>query len=471
MKNATYSQILDVLAKDQIPEGLDLAPKILAQIQNRNGAHMKTRMKILLPSLFILATFGVITSTVPAVAHTIQRWIGYVPGFGLTNDTKLRTLAEPVNINIDNFTLTIQGVTANSEKTVVKFGFLGVKDNSALENACPGDQFLPVISTQGGSELELQGLDSNTDSGDYQFEVTYSAIPAVTQDITFSLQCDWETGSGKNTRKFQVPLHLIEDGTKPALTVAPVIDIPIATPQSDQDGSDLNPGIEVNQIIPLQDGYILSGNLTVESVTGLTVYEEDVYLDDFTVVDANNQPVVTSPAPDDYRISSGAMANNVVNWAFQISGSKTAWPLTITVNSVSAFTEPYSPGSFTVDVGENPQPGEVWPLIKEVPLGPKTVHVVSLKRLMFDTGFDGYEFTFEYDPTIDFSFEIEGVNATGGGGSGGGGGGSEPRGFFTLARSYLGNIPTGQLTIVLNGQGIEKINGPWQVIVDEPAVP
>jgi putative hemolysin len=223
---------------------------------------------------------------------------------------------------------------------------------------------------------------------------------------------------------------------------------------------------EVKQIIPLKDGYILAGSLAVDMASELTVSQAYGYLDDVTILDANKAALIPSMAPGDFVFEGSALPNNQFNWAMQITATNIAWPLTITVNSVPAYTEPYAPSSFQVNVGEDPQPGQEWTINKDVPLGPKMVHVDSIKRMKMGNGFNGYGFTFTYDPTIHFSFEIEGGDPNGGGGEGGSKSG-EP---FTLGRSYRGRVPTGVLTVILSGEGVEIIEGPWQVIVAEPVL-
>ena len=56
MKNNKYSQILDSLIGDQIPQDLDLAPKILTKIQKQKGAVMNRRKKVLIPTTMVLMT-------------------------------------------------------------------------------------------------------------------------------------------------------------------------------------------------------------------------------------------------------------------------------------------------------------------------------------------------------------------------------------------------------------------------------
>ena len=79
-------------------------------------------------------------------------------------------------------------------------------------------------------------------------------------------------------------------------------------------------------------------------------------------------------------------------------------------------------------------------------------------------GLNGYEITFVYDSNLSFSYGIAGAVAKGGGGQGGSVNGD----LITIARSFMGTVPTGVLSVQLSGQGIESIQGPWQVTLSEP---
>ena len=285
--------------------------------------------------------------------------------------------------------------------------------------------------------------------------------------MTFNLECRWKTGNGSSLWNFQVPLRLV-DNDSVELTVAPVVVIPTQiTPkvgESTEEQSSVEENLKVSQVIPLQDGYILQGSLTIEPQNGLTVQMFNGYLEDVSIRDANNVTLMPSMVPDDFIVETEGNTLTQYNWAMQISTTSIAWPLTITVNSIPAVTEPYALSTFQVDVGENPQPGQEWVIEKDIPLGPKMVHVVSIKRVQNDLGMNGYEMTFIYDPSLAITYGIQGGTPNGGGGQGGGVSG-EP---VKIVRSFSGEVPAGVLSVQLNGQGMESIQGPWQVTLSEP---
>ena len=303
----------------------------------------------------------VITLTVPAVAETIQRWFGYIPGFGLVQDDKVRTLVEPQNQTVNGITLSVDEVIASSDKTLVKYSIFGIEENMKIKSViCPGANSIPINSSpvmqlSDGSKLQDVSLGVVPDNGKYKFEATYSPIPLTEQNVAFSLECLWQTENGSSLWSFQVQLQLT-DNANVELTIAPVVEIPTEIPQNGVEGvekpSTVGGNMEVNQVIPLEDGYILQGSLTIEPESRLTVNLFSGYLEDLTIRDANNVTLTTSLVPNDFVIEANEIGSNKINWAVQVNETNIAWPLTITVSSIPAVTEPYASSTFQVEVGD-----------------------------------------------------------------------------------------------------------------------
>jgi hypothetical protein len=86
MKKQSYSQILDVVARDHLTANTDLAPRILARIQKGKSATMQPRIKVFATVFLILLVLVIGLVSVPAVRAAIQRWMEYVPGIGLVSE-------------------------------------------------------------------------------------------------------------------------------------------------------------------------------------------------------------------------------------------------------------------------------------------------------------------------------------------------------------------------------------------------
>ncbi len=461
MKKSKYSHILDNVLDEQVPQDHHLAPQILARLQKNKGANMSKRMKVLVPIFTVM--LAVLLFTVPAVAQAIQHWIGYVPGFGLVQNGTVRVIDQPVQITQDGVTLTVTKVTSSSSKTVINYNFKKTPATAMMEESCKGQDARPDLVLSDGSERLLEGLGGEVNDNGYFFEATYNGVPENISEMTLIIKCLSQTIPDSTSSQWKVPLSF--DSQMPTLTMAPVFEVPAESEQAATHNDAVN-NLVVNQIIPLADGFIISGSMSVETSNALTVDEMDGFLDDVVITDAKQNILSATFAPDDYSIGNyNSQPSNQFEWAFQISSKEIQWPITITVKSVSAITPDYEPASFQVSVGDSPQSSEVWMIDKDIPIGSKLVHVVSVKRLVGEHGFDGYEFTFIYNPDVDFSYSIEGCQPNGGGGEGI----LEPGKSYTKAISCMNTIPVGDLKVILTGHGIEKIYGPWQVSVPEPS--
>ena len=467
MKSTKYSHILDSLTDDQIPQNLDLAPQILNRIQKK-GASMNKRMKVLVPITLVLVVIAVTLFTVPALAQTIQRWIGYLPGFGLVEDSNIRKLGEPVQVTQDGVTLTITDVTSSSTKTVIKYNLSNIPSDALLEgHSCKAPDNLPVLELPDGSTPDLQQIGWEYDAGTIFIETTFTGIPADVNSLNLNITCISQTRPGSIPWDWNVPMQF-SSSPEAAMSIAPVIEVtPSTTEQTLQPRFEAQPEIDavvqVVQIIPLENGYILSGNMTVGAVDRLTVDETDGYLEDITILDANNKEVASTLVPDDFSFERFSEPGNAFNWGFMIPKKDIDWPVTITVNSVTAVSDDFAPASFTFDVGTDPQPDQVWTLNQDIPLGDQSVHVVSIRRIQNKYGENGYELSFIYDPALEFTFEIENCDPTGGGGQGG----MEAGDTIAMMRSCK-NVPVGTLKVVLTGRAVQSLQGPWQISVNKP---
>jgi hypothetical protein len=103
--------------------------------------------------------------------------------------------------------------------------------------------------------------------------------------------------------------------------------------------------------------------------------------------------------------------------------------------------------------GLDPKANQVWNINQEVPLGTKTVRIVSVRRFKCVHGQSGYQFTQVFEPTLDFWPEIKGYQSTGGGGS------LNDEGTYTRMLAYPEPVPAGVLTVPVNGNALIQVPG------------
>jgi hypothetical protein len=469
MNDKTYSQVLIDVAQDGIPSGLDLAPQIIAQVQKGKSVTMQPRIKFF--GIPLVLVMFLMTATV--VVAVTQHWFGYVPGFGLVRSGQLRELTEPVSITQDGFTLRVDKAILSSEKTLVTYSLDGVTAGMHAEpGGCLGENSTLVIRLPDGSKLEMKGLRS---SKTYRMEATFAAMPADVKEAILIINCIDLVSPEQVPQHWEVPLRFV--AASPALAIAPVLDAPvsdgpavIATAASPSTGAAQQvvsrDGLNLKNIIPTQGGYILSGTILVVPPAGYTVVENyGGYLEDVTITDVSGQALAVDMAPDDFINSSlpSALPENTYAWTCQVHGENIQWPLTMTVHSLAARGPLLPQSKFQLNVGPDPKADQIWKLDQDVSLGAKTAHIVSVRRLKGEHGISGYEFTLVYDPGLDFWPEIEGYQRMGGGGS------LKDDGTYTRVLGYPEPVPAGLLTVLVNGNALIQLPGPWQATWQAPA--
>jgi hypothetical protein len=468
MNKKTYSQVLNDVAQDSVPADLDLAPQIIARVQKGKSVAMPFRIKVLV----ILLVLAVILVAAPAMAASIQHWFGYVPGFGLVRNGQLRELAEPVSITQSGFTLRVDTAILSSEKTLVTYSLDGITADMLAEPGCFDANSAPAMRLPDGSKLELKGL---VRSDTHNEEVTFASMPADINQATLIINCIGFVAPEKAPQHWEVPLRFA--AASPALTIVPMLNVPATvgptvvatvesslTPMAQPDV--FRDGLMVKSVIPIQDGYIFSGMIMVVPPAGYTVVENyGGHLEDVTVTDASGQVLAFDTAPDDFINSMlpSALPEDTYFWAGQVYGKNIQWPLTMTVHSVTARGPLLPQAEFRLDVGPNPKADQVWNINQEVSLGTKTIRIASVRRFKGVHGQSGYEFTPVFDPTLDFWPEIKGYQSTGGGGS------LNDDGTYTRMLAYPEPVPAGELTVLVNGNELVQLPGPWQVTWQAPA--
>ena len=467
-------QILEDLAREDLRTDLNLTPQIIARVQKGKGAKMKPRIKLLVSVFVILLVLVIVLVNVPTVMAAIQRWFGYVPGFGLVHEGPLRELAEPASLTQGQVTLRVDQALLSDEKTQISYTLLGAGDGLTVseEHLCPGVQNRPLLRLPDGRELELRGNGLHIDLPSYVGDITYTSIPAEVNSATLIINCLENSLPERVPQHWEIPLRFAPAST--ALSVAPVLEAPptveaTGLPTVPGSGPTAQPvvfkdGLVLKNVIKTADGVILTGTIMLVPPHGYTIEEMDGYLEDVTITDASGQNLQFGIAPDDFIPSLHAsLPENTYAWATQVYAERIHWPLTMTVHSLAAQGANYPQAQFLLDVGPAPQPNQIWKLDLDLPLGDKTAHVVSVRRIQGEHGLNGYEFILRSDPSFYFSPEIQGHQTIGGGGSG-----TVENGVYTSFLAYGEPVPSGKLTVLLNGFEVTKLPGPWQVTWQEP---
>ena len=491
MTRKDYSQVLLDVAQDQLSSRQDLTPRILSEIHKQTlknqGVKMKLSMKLMVTTVVVMLAVFVFLIASPSVVSAIQRWIGYIPGFGLVRGEEIRQLAEPVSMNQGEVTLIMEKALANQEKAVLTFEIQGIDQHQMDEHHfCNETDQKPQLLLPDGSQAELRQTSVVRGGGSYSVEVKFVSLPGELTEATLVIPCIEYTSADQVPQQWEVPLHF--KAAASAMPVAPVLDAPATVapvvetapfsvaeqtaetdlPENSQQTVMPLDGLKLISIIPTQTGYILSGTISASAPEGYTISMDGNYLEDVTFTDANGDELQFGLAPGDFEVpDSSSLPENTYTWACEVIDEHIQWPLTMTVHSLPARGSYLPQAEFQFDSGKNPEPDTVWDLDQDVALGDWTVHFISARKIEGEYGgVNGYEFIYVYDPTLAFSIDLKGHEDTRRGG--GGSGMPDENGNMVTFLAYFDPVPDGVLTVLVRGQELARIPGPWQVTWQEP---
>ncbi|MGE5774750.1 MAG: hypothetical protein ACM33V_00945 [Chloroflexota bacterium] len=465
MTKKPYSQILDSIARDHVAEHPDLAARILTQVQKGKGATMRPRMKVFVTAVLILLVLMTVLVSVPAVRAAIQRWFGYVPGVGLVSEGQMRVLAEPVSMQREGFTLTVEKVVVDSTRTTVLYKVEGLTE----ENADYGEanQHLPECMESAflrfpGNELSLTDQGGPFWGTGYETRTSYPVIPVEVNEITFVLPCIDHAITGKAPEDWEVPLRLIP--APPEMTVFPVIEIatpmggtPTPASQSGRGFTAEGISLTLDRAVQMDDGYLLYATVHWENKG----FDSLDILDETTVHlwDVNGQAIpfmFDYDALADVNRAQGQTAIVIRTAPIQVAG-----PLRLTLDSV-AVLGPVD-ARFTFDPGPDPQPGQTWKLNQLVDMG--YGHSLRVLSATYPTPViegqpqtAGLSFEMDSDTGVGFAMLVDREHPRPAGGGGSYGSFTPP---FTADVSYAGEFPEGPLNIDIILIGL-NLPGPWE---------
>ncbi len=386
------------------------------------------------------------------IVAALQRLLGYIPGIGMVDEAGgLRVLAEPVSQVREGITVAVEQAVLDSEQSIIVYQADGIPHTAYPEREdnpfCGND---PRLRLPDGSLLSPgEGRGGGWGSG-FESRMVFPAIPADVDTAVFMLPCLMDTSPGAAPEDWELTLRFV--AAPPDLTVVPVLEVTPPIPSSPSPEAPAEMGLVVEQVIELEDAYILMGT-----------FRQGAALPGGTVMGVSAWPEITNAAgqpwpfvfPDD--IGQASTEGGVFPWAYQVPKGFVP-PLTITLASVDV--EFPADLSISFDAGSNPQPEQEWTLNQELEIAGYAVRLVSVVRHN-EPRVNGYEFLFERDPAVSAVSLEDLVHAT----VGGYGGGS--LGEFSVGLVYEGPVPTGVLTFHV-GRVMVQYPGPYTLTWSPP---
>ncbi len=450
MNTRDTHRVLQAVAREHLPEEINLLPGILRRVEKGNRPIMKPKTKLFAAVLLVLLVFAVVLVSIPGAASAMKRLFGYIPNVGVVEQgTPIRVLAEPVTVTRDGISVTVTSAMLTSERTHVTYRIFGV----------PGSAYPHREDIMGCIQQEYLRLPDGTKiTSSYN---DYQPIPAGINEAVFVMPCIINTLPGTVPTDWELQLKFIP--APPDLTMMPVIDVatpiatPISTPQQSTQaaGASTQPGpspqqsaqpttyppITVLKEIETPDGYILAIQLPFKDrpgVQGLPNDDQVQFSGGGEIRDAKGKKVNYNQ-PMDLGPNELGLDPSGSYWLVQFNAAGLAYPLSISFsgNKIQQV-EPGATAEFSFDAGSNPQMGQEWKPDQEIQFAGRTFRLTTIRA----DSRNGYSFNFQCDPDmVSADFEILGYTAVGWGGGGG-----CYNGKFERHLSYQ-QYPTGVLTI------------------------
>jgi hypothetical protein len=288
--------------------------------------------------------------------------------------------------------------------------------------------------------LPLQTGEGNGWSSGFENRHVFGPVPVEVEDATFFISCLLGTIPGKLPEDWKVPLQFVP--APPDMNILPVVDIEAPDTVKSQSVMTLE------QVIETDDGYIVTGKFQSASLP-LNAKAQGVSKW-ITITDANGR-IVEARLPESLDLVSNVYGE--FYWAYEIQGKQQDFPLTFTLDAVSADI-PDATVDFEFDTGADPKTGQVWEPNIELEIVGYPIKVISIERVE-----KGYSFIFKSVPdVIGVSAEINDVPFS----SASGGNDGYGNGDLFYVVEYPDDIPYGKMKIRLNWLRAD-IHGPWQV--------
>lgn len=473
MNHQPSSQILDAVARDQVPGDLDLAPAILARIQKRKGFRMNPKMKLVSAILLVAIVLTVLFYTVPGVMAAVGRWFGFIPGVGLVREGQIRALEAPVSLTRDGVTVTVEQVILNQERTALVYSVDGIPNDAlVLQPKEPVCDYKVSLRLPDGQSLlaSPNGIDSWA-SG-YLHRFYYAPLPGSVDEATLVIPCFFQTRPGAAPENWEIPLHFV--AAPPDMTAFPVIEISTPTPPAVEatattGAAEVTPqeptptsaalSLTLDRAVQMDDGYLLYATLHWEDTPFIHVDVTDPQAT-LHLLDSAGQEMLYEFIYDENTGPFVDQRQTVI--AIKTAPVQSPGPLTLALDSVSV--DHTVDARFVFDPGVDAAPGQEFKPNIEVAVGE---HRLVVRTVWVNA--NSYEFEITSNTGVQSASCIDRENPVVGGGGGGGGQIDENTYSFSCGFNYQNARPAGPVTVTL-GSITVRHEQPLQVQWTPPAV-
>ena len=331
-------------------------------------------------ALILLVLLGLAMTT--GAVFALGKFLGYIPGVGFVDqNSSFFVLEKPVRTTKNGITLEILQVVANSEHIVIRYSidapsFIPSAPLPPVQGG-PACKFTPdftayFLQLPDGTQIPSWG--GGPVGND--FVVEFPPISSDIDTVTVLLGCDLGNAT----------IHLVPGSTNEVIPVIPLSTATVQvtqvepTPSEETTAAKTNYLFTLNDVVNLNDGYILTGVFQQLQVDATNF--EPISVVNFEVFDVNDSPVaIETVITGDVNYWSVDSSNLSQSWAIEILGTEHAWPIKIFVQPI-IISQPVDISSFTINLGEDPQAGESWNIDLDIPVQNEGMVRVNSVRLI-----------------------------------------------------------------------------------------
>ena len=408
----------------------------------------------------------VLLGTSPIVATAMKRLLTYIPNVGsIEQSTTMRMLTEPVSIQREDATVTVEQLVAGSERTVVVYRH--VEPTVDYEEYIPPSEYKddrPALILPDGSRLEVRlGRHLPSDGNGILYALEFDPVPSDVMELTLSLTrlVGLPPGAGPEDWEISLKLKPAPEGTGYPVIELPETALPPSNPVSsefERDGISL----AIEKYAELPDGYLLEGSLrwtdpdiSEYGVTPLATY----------FLDENGNEVLWEDTVPEMMPASDSKRYPL---AYKLTGKDFVWPLMLLVDAVEVRFP--SNAEFRFDLDPNMDTEQIVDLNIDIPIDNNVIHVNSVRIIKNFDGTAALGFALRADnPQLIGVTLIDKENM-----SGGGGGGGAPRipdrDVFTSTIYYENGLPSSPVSVMVKDIAL-LVEGPWHVTWEPVANP
>ena len=356
---------------------------------DQSPAPSKNRRWVWIPASVVL-TLALILFAVSSqeVMAAFRNLLSYIPGIGFVQeDESTLYLQEPVIVEQDGITLTLEQVVADADHTVVVYHIDGLKDNSCFYD---GNK---LLLPDGKSQLPIGGGVSG-----WEARIEYFPLPEGVTQATLLASRDEGTGSCTAPLEWQVDFSL-DTTVPPELDLRPVIQnqelqptaIKPAVTDPGNNGESASTDVQfiIDKVADLADGYVLQGHVEYENKYWMNVFidMQNVYIQD---ADGKEIPLEQTDegGHDD-------------EFAFKIATKAFSSPITLHIQNLMIDALFENGPTFSFDAGSDPQIGQSWDINDEVELVGQEVGIYSVRVVEGSNQMD------ESNPNMGYAIEVD----------------------------------------------------------------